>query len=105
MSDAQPEPPSTTADTKAIIRAVVATGIGIATLLLMLAGLMIQQNANVNARFDDVHRRIDDVNANLNARTDDLQADIRELRMEVRADIRELREIVINVLKGSEPAD
>ena len=46
-------------DTKAII------GIGLATLLLMLAGLMIQQNANVNAR-------IDDVNANDNARIDDV---------------------------------
>ena len=55
---------------------------------------MFQQNANLNAWIDDVHRRIDDV-----------QADIRELRTEVRADIRELREIVINVLKGEMPAD
>ena len=39
----------------------------------MLAGLMIQHNANVNAR-------IDDVNANVNARIDDIQDDIRELR-------------------------
>ncbi len=97
MSDAQPpEPqaPVTTADTKALVRTIVGTGIGLATLLLMLIALVFQQNANLNARIDDVHRRIDDV-----------QADIRDLRTEVRADIRELREIVINVLKGETPAD
>ncbi|MCY4638486.1 MAG: hypothetical protein OXG04_28970 [Acidobacteria bacterium] len=60
----------------------------------MLIALVFQQNANLNARIDDVHRRIDDV-----------QADVRELRTEVRADIRELREIVINVLTGEMPAD
>ena len=76
-------------DTKAIIRSII--GIGLATLLLMLAGLMIQQNANVNARIDDVNanvnariddvnRRIDDVVVNVNARLDDIQDDIRELR-------------------------
>ena len=97
MSDAQPpEPqaPVTTADTKALVRTIVGTGIGLATLLLMLIALVFQQNANLNARIDDVHRRIDDI-----------QADIRELRTEVRADIRELREIVINVLKGEMPAN
>ncbi len=97
MSDAQPpEPqaPVTSSDTKALVRTIVGTGIGLATLLLMLIALVFQQNANLNARIDDVHRRIDDV-----------QADIRELRTEVRADIRELREIVINVLKGEMPAD
>ncbi|MYD85201.1 MAG: hypothetical protein F4Y14_02890 [Acidobacteria bacterium] len=57
--------PGAASDTKAIIRSIVGTGVGLATLLLMLAGLMIQQNANVNARFDDV-------NANVNARFDDL---------------------------------
>ena len=52
--------PGTTGETKAVIKSIVGTGIGLATLLLMLAGLIIQQNANVNAR-------IDDVNANVNA--------------------------------------
>ena len=113
----------TTADTKALIRTIVGTGIGLATLLLMLIGLMFQQNANVNARIDDINARVDDVNANINVRFDDvntntnarfddvnrridyLQDDIRELRAEVRSDIRELRDIVITVLKGAEPAD
>lgn len=77
-------------DTKAII----GTGIGLATLLLVLIGLMFQQNANVNARIDDVQSTIRDLRS-------DVQADIQDLR----ADIRELREIVINAPKGSNPAD
>ena len=36
--------PSTTDDTRVIVWSIVGTGIGLATLLLMLAGLMIQQN-------------------------------------------------------------
>lgn len=81
-------------DTKAII----GTGIGLATLLLVLIGLMFQQNANLNAR-------IDDVNTSVNARIDDLQEDIRELRSEVRSDIRELRALVIDAIKRTEPAN
>ena len=109
MSDGAPTPetraPVTNAgsDTKAIIRSII--GIGLATLLLMLAGLMIQQNANVNARIDDVNanvnariddvnRRIDDVVVNVNARIDDIQDDILELRA-----------LVTEALKGIEPAD
>ena len=86
--------PGATGDTKAIIRSVVGTGIGLATLLLMLAGLMIQQNANVNAR-------IDDVNANVNARIDDVNARIDDLQ----DDIRELRALIIDAIKGADPAD
>ena len=75
--------PGATGDTKAIIKSIVGTGIGLATLLLTLAGLLIQQNANVNARFDDV-----------NARFDDLQEDVRELRA-----------LIIDAIKGADPAD
>ena len=93
--------PGATRDTKAIIRSIVGTGVGLATLLLMLAGLMIQHNVNVNARIDDVNAnvnaRIDDVNVRIddvNARIDDLQEDIRELRA-----------LIIDAIKGAEPAD
>ena len=55
---------------------------------------MFQQNANVNARINDVQANIRDLRT-------DVQADIQDLR----ADIRELREIVINTPKGSDPAD
>ena len=60
----------------------------------MLAGLIIQQNANVNAR-------IDDVNANVNARIDDVNARIDDLQ----EDIRELRALIVDAIKRSDPAD
>ena len=66
----------TTDETRAIIRSIVGTGIGLATLVLMLAGLMIQQNAALNARISDVNARIGDVNANVNARFDDFNASV-----------------------------
>ena len=86
--------PGATGDTKAIIKRIVGTGVGLVTLLLMLAGLMIQQNSNINAR-------IDDVNTNVNARIDDVNARIDDLQ----EDIRELRVLIIDALKGTDPAD
>ena len=84
----------TTPDTRAVIRTIIGTGVGLATLLLMLIGLVVQQNANVSAR-------IDDVVANGNARFRDLNARFDDLR----EDIRELRALVIEALKRTEPAD
>ena len=81
-------------DTKWII----GTGIGLATLLLVLIGLMFQQNANVNAR-------IDDVNTNVNTRIDDLRSEMNRRLDSLQADIRELRVLVTDALKDSEPAD
>jgi ABC-type transporter Mla subunit MlaD len=97
--------PGTTGETKAVIKSIVGTGIGLATLLLMLAGLIIQQNANVNARIDDVNAnfnaRIDDVNSNVNARIDDVNARIDDLQ----EDIRELRALIVDAIKRPDPAD
>ncbi len=114
MSDAPtPEPRApVTSDTKWII----GTGIGLATLLLVLIGLMFLQNANVNARINDVQANIRDLRADIQADIQDLRADvqanIRDLRTDVQADIRdlradtrELREIIINAPKGSDPPD
>ena len=70
-------------DTKWIVGSIIGTGGVIATLLLAIAGLMIQQNASVNARIDDVHRRIDDVHE----------------------DIRKLRTLVVEALKRPAAAD
>ena len=70
-------------DTKAIIATVVAIG-----------GLVLGQGFYLNARIDDVHRRIDDLRSEMNRRLDDMQADIRELRA-----------LVTDALKGSEAAD
>jgi len=89
-SDKTPEPARIDrplADTKWVVGSVVATGGVIATLLLALAGLVIQQNASVN-------QRIDDVRGEMNRRIDDLQEEIRELRA-----------LVIDALKPSDPAD
>ena len=97
--------PGATGDTKAIIKSIVGTGIGLATLLLMLAGLLIQQNANVNARIDDVNARIDDVNANVNARIDDVNANVNTRIDDLQEDIRELRALIIDAIKGADPAD
>ena len=88
-------------DQKWLVGSVIGTGGAIATLLLALAGLIVQQNATANARFDDVHQRFDDVHR----RIDDVQSEIDELRTEVRSDIRELRALVIEALKRTDPTD
>jgi len=93
--------PRATGDTKAIVKTIVGTGIGLATLLLMLAGLMIQQNANLNARFDDLNARLDD----LNARFDDLNANVNARFDDLQEDIRELRALIIDAIKGADTAD
>ena len=113
-------PPGPAVDTKAIIRSIVGTGIGLATLLLMLAGLVIQQNtavntriddlnASVNARIDDVNAsvnaRIDDVNTSVNARIDDLRSEMNRRFDDLQEDIRELRVLVIEAIKRTDPAD
>ena len=79
---------------RAILWAVIGAGVGLATLLLTLAGLF-------NARIDDVNSRIDDVNASLNARIDDVNSRIDDLQ----DDIRELRGLVIQALNESPSAD
>ncbi len=102
----------TTGEARAIMRSIVGTGIGLATLLLMLVGLVLQQNAAVNARIDDVNAnvnirfanvntRFDDVNASMNDRFDDVNARIDGIV----SDIRELRGLVIDAVKRTDPAD
>ena len=102
-------PDRVTDDTKTIIRSIVGTGIGLATLLLMLAGLMVQQNAAVNTRIDDVNAnvnaRIDDLTANVNARIDDVNANVNAHIDDLREDIRELRALIIDSVKRPDPAD
>lgn len=95
-------------DTRAIVRSIIGTGIGLATLLLMLIGLMVQQNAAMNARIDDVNTgmnaRIDDVNTSVNARIDDLRSEMNRRLDDLQEDIRELRTLVIEALGRTEPA-
>ena len=102
-------------DTRAIVRSIIGTGIGLASLLLMLIGLMVQQNAamnariddvntGMNARIDDVNARIDDVNTSVNARIDDLRSEMNRRLDDLQEDIRELRTLVIEALGPTEPA-
>ena len=61
---------------RAILWAIIGVGVGLAILLVTVAG-------SLNARFNEVNVSIDDLNArldNVNARMDNLQDDIRELR-------------------------
>lgn len=99
---------ATAGDTKAIVRSIIGTGIGLATLLLMLIGLMVQQSAAMNARIDDlntgVNARIDDVNTSVNARIDDLRSEMNRRLDDLQEDIRELRTLVIEALRRTEPA-
>ena len=117
MSAAAPEPAAagpvrTNGETQAIIRSIVGTGISLATLMLMLAGLMIQQNASLNARIDELNAslnaRIDDVNTSLNARIDDVNARIDDMNARIddlQEDVRELRALLIDTIKRIAPAD
>lgn len=111
--DSPPETQATgmAGDTKVIIRSIIATGIGLATLLLMLAGLMVQQNAGLNDRIDDLNARIDDVNTSVNARIGDVNAsvnaridDVNRRMDDMQQDIRDLRTLIIDALKRTAPA-
>ena len=56
-------------DTKSIIATIVATAVG-------LAGLLLTLNGGTNRRIDDVHRRIDDLNASVHRQIGDLNASV-----------------------------
>ena len=90
---------------RAILWAVIGTGVGLATLLLTLAGLFNARIDDVNSRIDDlnasVNARFGDVNGSLNARIDTVNARIDDLQ----DDIRELRGLVIQALNESPSAD
>ena len=92
-------------DRKWIVGSIIGTGGVIATLLLALAGLIVQQNASVNARIDDVNTRIDDVNTNVNTRIDDLRGEMNRRLDDMQGEIRELRTLITEALKRPEPAD
>ena len=60
-------------DTKAIIGTIVAVAISLGGLF---GGLLSVQFSGINARFDDVNMRIDDLRSDVIARIDDLRADL-----------------------------
>lgn len=95
-------------DTRTIVVSIVGTGLAVTTVVVAFTAIIASgidaRFDDVNSRIDDVNRvnsRIDDVNRNVNSRVDDL--DTRMVRLET--DIRELRTLVIDALKGETAED
>ena len=73
--------------------------------ILVVAGLL---SAQISGGLAGLNRRIDDLNANVNARFGDVNArfdDVHRRIDDMQDDIRELRVLVNEILKGSQPAD
>ena len=107
-------------------RWIVATGLGVATLILTLIGVILQQNAGIHARIDDTNRqmneRFDDTNErfndtnerfndtngrfdDLNDRFNDLNRRIDAEHNHIRAEIREIRSLLLQLIERTPPAD
>ena len=106
-------------DNRMIIATVVGAGIAMTTVIVAFVGIIAgginnriddvnttvnnrigDMNASVNSRFDAVNRRIDDLNASVNDRFDAVNRRIDDLQDEMR----ELRTLVIDAIKGANPA-
>ena len=101
-------------DNRMIIATVVGTGIAMTTVIVTFIGIIADGindrrindiNANVNSRIDalnaSVNNRIDDLNASVNSRFDNVNSRIDDLQDQMR----ELRALVIEAIKGADPAD
>ena len=69
----------------------VTTGMGIAALLVTLIGMMMQQNATINARIGDTHGRIDQLRTDMRELRSGMQTEMAELRSGMQTEMRELR--------------
>ena len=110
-------------DNRMIIATVVGTGIAMTTVIVAFVGIIAgginnriddvnttvnnrigDLNTSVNSRFDDmndnVNRRFDDMNASIDRRFDAVNRRIDDLQNEMR----ELRSLVIDAIKGANPA-
>ncbi len=107
-------------DNRMIIATVVGTGIAMTTVIVAFVGIIAgginnriddvnanvnnrinDLNTSVNSRFNDVNSRIDDLNASVNRRFDNVNSRIDDLQDQMR----ELRALVIDAIKGADPAD
>ena len=93
-------------------RWIVATGLGVATLILTLIGVIPQQNTGIHARIDDTNRqmneRFEDSNErfnDLNERFNDLNRRIDAEHNHIRAEIREIRSLLLQLIERTPPAD
>ena len=89
-------------DTKTIILSVIGTGIAMTTVIVAFVGIIA---SGINNRIDDVNanvnNRIDDLNDSVNNRFNDVNNRIDDLQN----DMREVRALLIDALKGDEPAE
>ena len=111
-------------DNRMIIATVVGTGIAMTTVIVAFVGIIAgginnriddvntnvnnrigDLNASVNSRFDDVNGRIDDVNTSVNSRIDDMNVNLNRRIDDLQNEMRELRGLVIDAIKGADPAD
>lgn len=102
-------------DTRTIVFSIIGTGIATITIIVSFVAIIASGinnriddvNTNVNSRIDDVNSRIDDLDTNVNSRIDDVNSRIDDIHSRIddlQNDIRELRSLVIDALKGNEPA-
>lgn len=88
-----------TKDTWAIIATMVAVG----SIITVLAGIAINQNAQLNTRIsdlnDDLNTRIADLRSGMNTRLTDLNGDVDHLRTDVRQMGERLRSVEIEFAK------
>ena len=99
-------------DNRMLIGTVVGTGIAMTTVIVAFVGIIAgginnridDVNANVNNRIDDVNSRIDDLNTNFNNRLEDMNANLNRRIDDLQQEMRELRTLVIDAIKGADPA-
>ncbi|MCY4635158.1 MAG: hypothetical protein OXG04_11760 [Acidobacteria bacterium] len=108
-------------DNRMIIATVVGTGIAMTTVIVAFIGIIADGindrrindiNANVNSRIDalntSVNNRIDDLNTSVNSRFNDVNSRIDNVNSRIddlQDQMRELRALVIDAIKGADPAD
>ena len=129
----RPAPPPPRHQMSPDTRWIIATGLGVATLILTLIGVILQQNAgihariddtnrqmnerfndvnerfnDINGRFDDTNRRFDDTNRRFddtNERFNDLNRRIDAEQNHIRAEMREIRSLLLQLIERTPPAD
>ncbi len=96
-------------DNRMIIATVVGTGIAMTTVIVAFIGIIA---GGINNRIDDVNanvnNRIDDLNTSVNSRFDDVNNRINDVNTRIddlQDQVRELRALVIDAIKGADPAD
>ena len=94
-----------TKETWTIIGTMIAIGV-------LLSGIVINQNSQLNTRIQDMHDRMDDGFGNVNQQFNDMNqrmsdgfANLQRQTDELQTDVRELRSMQFEALKNNPPAN